>query len=192
MGNYRQGQRKTTTQEGIKAFLEALATCGSLIEASRISGYERTWIYKLRKMSPCFDDQVMDALAEAKGHLEESLRRGALGMDYEIVTCEGRVVMVWYDERGEVVGNTLRGIGVSKAQAKERGWRYAPLKKFKRDTKAAEILLRAMDRRYRTNNTELTGPDGGPIETKNQNVLVVPDVQDPSTWGSGVEIVEED
>jgi len=192
VGTYRQGQRKKTTQEGIDAFLEALASTGSLIRASAISGYERTWIFKLRKMSPCFEERVQEALRDAKGHLEESLRHGALGMDYEIVTCEGRVVMVWYDDRGEVIGNTLRGTGISKTKAKELGWQYAPLKKFKRDTKAAEILLRAMDRRYRTNNTELTGPDGGPIETKNQNVLVVPDVQDPNTWGSGVEIVEED
>lgn len=188
MGSKR-GVRTETTPERIATFLEELAAVGLITDAAVAAGFCREWIWHLRQMSPCFDEQVERAIAHAKtdGRIIESLRRGAMGMDEEVVVYQGEVVMTWYDDTGAVRGVLPSGMNATKARA--QGWQYAPLVRRTRDTKAATFLLAAMDPdRYGRQRIEHTGKNGGPVETK--NVLVVPDPGAVREWGSG-DIVDE-
>lgn len=199
MGQGLQGSRVETTPERIETFLRVLTDVGLIGDGCLASGLSRTWIFELRRMSPCFAEQCEEAIKNAKGHglIVESLRRGAMGLDEEVVTNQGLVVMVWYDPDGRVFGNGLprryydEDNTENSELAESEGWRYGPLIRHSRDTKAATFLLAAMDpERYGRTRMELTGKNGGPLETR--SVLVVPDPSQVTEWGTGEVIDEED
>lgn len=83
MSNFTQAKRET--------FLQALAVCGSLSDACKAGGIDRSTAFRWRKQDPEFEAQCAAAIDEATDGLErEAHRRAVLGTD-EPLTFQGAI-----------------------------------------------------------------------------------------------------
>lgn len=161
------------------AFLAALRLIPIVQHACDVVGIERSTAYRARLADKDFAQAWEDAMEAGVDRAEqEAFRRGVVGFE-EPVVYQGQLTPLWaHDVDGELIiedyetgdtypkGHPKAGepvIGRRPVQARDAAGQPAWLTINKRSDAMLSLVLKARRASYRTERTELTGADGGPL-----------------------------
>lgn len=149
-------------QTWVAPFLEMLRKTGNVSASARAVGITTNPVSDKRKKDADFAAAFDEAMEEHTDACEAELTRRAFGYD-ELVVYQGQLTPVFErDERGRVV---LDEDGNPVQERNEDG----SLKHLTVRKHSDALLLaktKAYRKRYATERTELTGADGGPVDSR--------------------------
>lgn len=149
------GERLTDLTEDLKdKFIQILEDAGNVSQASRAINFSRQWMYEVKKEDKEFRERWENAINVATDRLEREAWRRAVDGYEEPVVYQGQFS---YIPDPEDPKNKFLTDGEGKP-------RIVTVRKFS-DQLISLLLKGHRPDKYRE-RTEITGKDGGPIETK--------------------------
>lgn len=157
-----------------KPFLTALAATGIVARAARAAGIESGAAYKLRQSDADFAAAWDEALEDAADTLEAEARRRAVEGVAEPVVYQGQLTPVWEtDERGQPLLESYYTPDGKPAQRPvqkvDANGRPVWLTITRYSDPLLALLLKGRRKKVFAERTELTGADGGPMETRDMD-----------------------
>lgn len=155
----RRGQRMTAEEKHIakEKFFDALGKTANVRVACLAAKVDSSTVYRWAEHDPEFSLRFQQANKEANWLLFGEAWHRALKGEEEYVVSAGKIVL---DPDGK------------------------PLKTHKKSDRLLELLLKARLPEFREKQqVELTGRDGGPIDTNHRVVFVVPQKEGKTAYG---------
>lgn len=144
-------------------FLDALKATGIVARACRVVGVSYGTVYALRRSDGDFAAAWDDALEESYDTLEAEARRRAVDGWEEPIVHQGQFTPVW--ERGED-GQVLLNEQGNPIQALNDDGTPRIVTVRKHSDQLLQFLLKGYRKKFGTERTELTGADGGPVQSQ--------------------------
>jgi len=155
----------------VATFLRRLADTGSTTSAAGAAGVTTSAVYAKRKASADFAAAWEAAMQDHTDTCEAELTRRAFGYE-EPVVYQGQLTPVWErDADGEVVQQAFEATNAKgeaeihrrpvQARHPDGSLQWLTIRKFSDTLLLAKV--KAYNKRYSTERTELTGADGGDL-----------------------------
>lgn len=149
----------------VAPFLLNLKRTGNVSKSSALAGVSSSTPYDLKRRDADFAAAFDQAIEDHVDTCEEELTRRAFGYE-EPVVYQGQLSPVWErDEQGQVVLEVYNAEGNTRPRQAidENGQpKWLTVTKFSDTLLLAKV--KAYRKRYSTERTELTGPDGSAVE----------------------------
>lgn len=144
----------------VSAFLTNLTRTGNVSRSASLSGVSSSAVYALRNKDADFAAAWDQAIEDHTDECEAELTRRAFGYE-EPVVYQGQLTPVWErDEAGRVV--LSEDEQPVQARNPDGSLKWLTVTKFSDTLLLAKV--KAYRKRYSTERTELTGPDGKAVQ----------------------------